>query len=74
MCLIVTLVMFILAIQSFMQHQWIAGILQIIISFGFLALLIRNILAVKNQKEGCNTTDCSSTEWFVNLFKKKAKK
>ena len=54
MCLIVTLVMFVLAVQSFMQHQWLAGTLQLIISLGFLALLIPNIIAVKNQQQGCD--------------------
>ena len=73
MCLIVTLVMFVLAIQSFMQHQWLAGATQLIIALGFLALLIRNIMAVKNQKQGCDTELCTGTNWINNLFKKKEK-
>lgn len=74
MCFIVTIVMFGLAIQSFMQHQWMAGATQLIISFGFIALLIRNIIAVRNQKEGCNTAGCSGTDWISNLFKKQEDK
>ena len=73
MCLIVTLVMFVLAIQSFLQHQWMAGAIQLIIALGFFALLIRNIIAVRNQKQGCTTSGCSMTDWFTNLFKKKEK-
>ena len=73
MCLIITLVMFVLAIQSFMQHQWMAGTVQLIIALGFFALLMRNIIAVRNQKQGCSTTGCSMTDWFTNLFKKKEK-
>jgi len=73
MCLIVTLVMFVLAIQSFIQHQWLAGATQLIIALGFLALLIRNIMAVKNQKQGCDTELCTGTNWINNLFKKKEK-
>ncbi|WP_295422230.1 hypothetical protein [Sulfurovum sp.] len=71
MCLIITLVMLVLAVQSFIQHQWMAGSVQFIIAFGFLALLIRNIIAVRNQKEGCSSSGCSMTDWFANLFKKK---
>lgn len=71
MCLIVTLVMLGVAIQSFIQHQWMAGAVQLIIALGFMALLIRNILAVRAQKQGCTTTGCSGTEWLIKLFKKK---
>lgn len=71
MCLIVTLVMLGVAIQSFIQQQWIAGALQLIIALGFMILLIRNILAVKNQKQGCTSAACSGTGWFTDLFKKK---
>ena len=71
MCLIVTIIMFGLAIQNFIQQQWLAGSTQLIIALGFLALLIRNIISVRNQKKGCSTTGCSITDWFSNLFKKK---
>lgn len=71
MCLIVTLVMFVLSIQSFMQHQWMAGAVQLIIALGFFALLMRNIIAVRNQKQGCSSTGCGMTDWFTNLFTKK---
>lgn len=71
MCLIVALVMFGVAIQSFMQHQWTAGVLQLIIALGFMFLLIRNILAVRDQKRGCTTTGCGGTDWLTNLFKKR---
>ena len=74
MCFIVTLVMLGLSIQSFIQHQWMAGATQLIIALGFLALLIRNIIAVRNQKQGCNTAGCSGTDWITNLFKKKEEK
>lgn len=73
MCLIVTLVMFTVAIQSFIQHQWMAGAVQLIIALGFLLLLVRNILAVRNQKQECNTTGCGITDWFTNIFKKREK-
>jgi len=71
MCLIVTIIMLGLSFQSFYQGQYKAGTLQLIIALGFVALLIRNIVAVRNQKKGCSTTGCSMTDWFTNLFKKK---
>ena len=73
MCLIVTIVMLGLAIQSFIQHQWMAGAVQFIIALGFVALLMRNIITVRNKKQGCSTTGCGMTDWFTNLFKKKEK-
>jgi len=60
-----------LSIQSFMQNQYMAGTVQIIIALGFMLLLIRNILAVRNQKQGCTTAGCGMTDWFSHLFKKK---
>ena len=71
MCLIITLVMLGVAIQSFIQYQWMAGVLQLIIALGFLWLLIRNMLAVRNEKQGCSTTGCGITDWFTALFKKR---
>ena len=71
MCLIITLVMLGVAIQSFIQHQWMAGVSQLIIALGFLWLLFRNILAVRNEKQGCSTTGCGITDWFTALFKKR---
>ena len=70
MCFIVTLVMLSLAIQSFMQQQYKAGTIQLIIALGFMALLIRNIMAIRNEKQGCSTTGCGMTDWFTKLFKK----
>lgn len=71
MCLIVTFVMLTLAIQSFIQQQWITGSIQLTIAFGFAILLIRNIIIVRNQKHGCDTKGCNMTEWFRTLFKTK---
>ena len=71
MCLIITLIMLGVAIQSFIQQQWMAGALQFIIALGFLGLLIRNIIAVRNQKQGCTTTGCGITDWFARIFKKR---
>ncbi|WP_309498928.1 hypothetical protein [Sulfurovum sp.] len=71
MCLIVALVMFGLCIQSFIQHQYMAGAVQLIIALGFTLLLVRNIIAVRNGKQVCSTNGCKMTDWFIHLFKKK---
>jgi hypothetical protein len=71
MCLIITLVMLGVAIQSFIQHQWLAGILQLIIALAFMFLLIRNIMMVRAQKRGCSTTGCGIAGWFTNISKKR---
>lgn len=71
MCLIVTLVMLGLSIQSLMQHQYMAGTVQIIIALGFMLLLVRNIIAVRNQKQECGSTGCGMMGWLNNLLKKK---
>jgi len=63
-----------LAIQSFLQAQYMAGATQLIIALGFIALLIRNIIAVRNQKQGCDTELCTGTNWISKLFKKKEDK
>ena len=76
MCLIVTIVMFGFAIQSFMQHQYSTGAIQLIVALGFLALLGRNIYVAnkhkkRSQKEGCSTSGCSTPNWLNKLFKRK---
>jgi len=63
--------MFGVAIQSFIQHQWMAGVIQLTIAAGFLILLIRNIFTARNQKQGCTTSGCGITDWFTALFKKR---
>lgn len=70
MSLIVALVMFGLCIQSFIQHQYMAGAVQLIIALGFTLLLIDNIIAVRNGKQVCGTSGCKMTDWFAHLFKK----
>ena len=71
MCLIITIIMLVLSIQNLIEQQWLTGIVQLIIALGFFALLMRNIITVRNEKQGCSTTGCSITDWFSNLFKKK---
>ena len=75
MCLIVTIIMFGFAIQSFIQEQYSTGVIQLIIALGFLTLLARNIYVarehkMRSQKEGCSTTGCSTPNWLNKLFKK----
>jgi len=71
MCLIITIIMIVLAAQNLMQTHWVVGGVQLVIALGLLALLIRNIIAARNQKQGCSTTGCGMTDWLTTLFKKK---
>ena len=78
MCLIVTLVMLALAIQSFIQGQYSNGATQLVIALGFLALLGRNIYVANehkrlSQQEGCGTSGCATPNWLNKLFKSKEK-
>ena len=71
MCFVVACVMFALSIQNFLQHQYMTGGLQLMIALGFTTLLVRNVLAVKNQKKDCTATGCDSMNWFTKLSPKK---
>ncbi len=78
MCLIVTIVMFAFAIQSFIQGQYSTGATQLIIALGFLSLLARNIYVANEHKkrskqEGCSSSDCATPNWLNTLFKRKEK-
>ena len=70
MCLIVTIVMFVLAIQNLMQHYWMMGSLQLMLAFVFAFMLWRNIQMARCDRNGnCNT--CMLPEWITSFFNKK---
>ncbi len=68
MCLIITIIMFGLAIQNFIDSNWLTGMLELSVSFGFIFLLLRNIEQVRCEKTGkCN-------HFILKLFKKDTEK
>ena len=72
MCLIVTIILLGLSIQNLIAENWFIGFSQLIISLGFVLLLIKNIRDVKAMKNGITCDKgCSVTHWIGNLFKKK---
>jgi len=71
MCLIITLVMLVLAIQSLLSHQWLAGSIQLLIAVGFMLLLIRNIRITRCERKGNCDNFCMLPEWLTKIFKKK---
>ncbi len=71
MCLIITIIMLVLSIQNLMQHQWLIGIMQLIIALGFLLLLMRNIRKARCDKNGGCDNGCLITNWITKLFKKR---
>ena len=71
MCLIVTIIMIILAVQNLMQAHWVVGGVQLVVALGFLALLMHNIQKVQCNREGGCINGCSITNWIGNISKKK---
>ncbi|HEO99414.1 MAG: hypothetical protein JW682_01375 [Campylobacterales bacterium] len=71
MCLIITLVMLVLAIQSLLSHQWVAGSIQLVIALGFMILLIRNIRITRCERNGNCDNFCMLPDWLTKMFKKK---
>ena len=69
MCLILTIVMFVLAIQNLMQSYWMMGALQLVLAFVFLFLLWKNIQAARCDRSG-NCNSCVLPNWLNKLFKK----
>jgi len=70
MCLIVTIIMFVLSIQNLYQAHWLVGSVQLLISFGFLFLLIRNIRQAQCDRTG-NCNSCVLPDFITKLFKSK---
>ena len=73
MCLILTIVMFVLAIQNLMQHYWMMGTLQLVLAFVFAFLLWKNIQAARCDRTG-NCNSCMLPVWITKFFTKKKEK
>jgi hypothetical protein len=73
MCLVVTLVMLVLAVQNLMIENWLTGGVQLVIAISFLLLLINNIQRTRCERNGTCYNGCSVTNWISDLFKKKEK-
>jgi hypothetical protein len=70
MCLIVTIVMLGLAIQSYMHGDMLTGSLQLFATLAFAFMLIRNIrLTHCDKNAGCNNI-CMLPSWITNYFNK----
>ena len=70
MCLIITIVMLILSIQNLVAENYLTGAVQLIISIGFLLMLINNIQRTRCERNGTCYNGCSVTNWIKSLFKK----
>jgi len=71
MCLIITLIMFGLAIQNIIQEHWIVGSIQFLIAIGFFVLLLRNIQKARCDRDGSCHNGCVLTGWITKVFTKK---
>ncbi|MFT7824535.1 MAG: hypothetical protein ABXS92_07220, partial [Sulfurimonas sp.] len=68
MCLIITIVMLVLAIQSLLSHQWLAGSIQLVIATGFMILLIRNIRITRCERNSNGDNFCMLPDRLTKLF------
>ena len=72
MCLIITIVMLILSIQNLVAENYLTGGVQLIISIGFLLMLINNIQRTRCERNGTCYNGCSVTNWIGSWFKKRS--
>lgn len=70
MCFILTIVLFVFAIENLLIENWVTGGVQFIIALGFLLLLISNMRRTHCERNGTCYTGCSVTNWISSLFKK----
>jgi len=73
MCLIVTVIMLVLAIQNLIAGYYNMGALQLVIALGFAFLLWRNIQLTRCERSG-NCSGCTLPKWLGRLLGKEEKK
>ncbi len=73
MCLILTIVMFVLGIQNLMQGYIMMASLQLLLAFVFLFLLWSNIQKARCDRNG-NCSGCMLPDWITRFFQKKKEK
>jgi hypothetical protein len=59
------------SIQNLIAHNWLTGMVQLVIALGFILLLINNIRKTKAMKNGTCYNGCKITNWVKDIFKKK---
>jgi hypothetical protein len=73
MCLIVTIVMFVLSIQHFIHGDYRTGALTLFVALGFAFLLLRNIRMTHCDRNGGCDNLCMLPSWLTKFFTKKDK-
>ena len=73
MCLIITIVMLVLAIQNLIIENWLTGAVQLIIAISFVLLLFNNIKKTRCERSGRCYDGCSVSNWIFDIFKKNRK-
>jgi len=73
MCLIITLVMLVMAIQNLINGYYNMGVLQLVIALGFAFMLWRNIQITRCERNG-NCNGCTLPKWLTGAFGKKREK
>ncbi len=67
MCLIITIVMLVMAIQSLINGYYNMGALQLVIALSFAFMLWRNIQVTRCERDG-NCSGCTLPAWLSKLF------
>ena len=70
MCAIIMIIALGFAIENLIAQNWLAGIVQLVISIGFLLLLLNNIRSVRARRDGTCDNGCRVTNWIAKLFRK----
>ena len=73
MCLIITIVLTLLAVQNLLAGAYLMGAFQALVAAGFTYMLWSNIVYVMKSKGQCSTTGCGISEVIGNFLKKKKK-
>ena len=73
MCLIVTIVMFVLAVQNLMQGYVMMGALTTALGFCISLFTLEKLQAARCDRNG-NCNSCMLPDWVTNIFKKKEEK
>ncbi len=72
MCLIITILFLVMAVQSFINSDYASGSLYLIIALGFAFMLWRNIQLTRCERDG-NCSGCTLPTWMTKWFTKEKK-
>jgi len=72
MCLIITILFLVMAVQNLVEGYYNMGMLQLLIALGFAFMLWRNIQLTRCERDG-NCSGCTLPTWITKWFTKEKK-